>query len=271
MSITLSKALILRLAKLGVTTSLSPGASLPEAVSFEPPCSFKRMHIEHSLVLGAFSYGVSGHFFGCRVGRYCSFGEDVQVGRHGHPAQWFSSSPFFYLPYEQVLNQPPPQPEGVDPEIDFPRPGPPVVARLTTIGNDVWIGHGAFVLPGVTIGDGAMIAAMSVVTHDVPPYAVVAGSPARVLRYRFDERRIERLLETRWWDFAPWQLKGVKVDDFAGLFDHVTRLRVQGTTPYQADRVDLLQVATALKAESPPAPTSPTRRLLKRLRSLIKS
>lgn len=76
----------------------------------------------------------------------------------------------------------------------------------TVVGNDVWIGRDATVLPGVTIGDGAIIGAKSVVASDVPPYAVVAGNPARVVRYRFDDAMIATLLETAWW---TWPAKRI--------------------------------------------------------------
>lgn len=72
-----------------------------------------------------------------------------------------------------------------------------------TIGNDVWIGYRALLMPGVSVGDGAIIGAGSVVTGDVPPYAVVAGNPARIVRMRFDDRSIRQLLELRWWDWSP--------------------------------------------------------------------
>ena len=71
----------------------------------------------------------------------------------------------------------------------------------TVVGSDVWIGYGATIMPGVTVGDGAIIATKSVVTSDVPPYAIVGGNPARVIRMRFSEERIEELLELRWWDW----------------------------------------------------------------------
>lgn len=71
----------------------------------------------------------------------------------------------------------------------------------TIIGNDVWMGYEALVMPGVDIGSGAIIGARSVVTKDVPPYAVVAGNPAQVIRYRFDEKTIEQLLDIQWWDW----------------------------------------------------------------------
>jgi virginiamycin A acetyltransferase len=71
----------------------------------------------------------------------------------------------------------------------------------TIVGNDVWIGYEAVIMPGVRIGDGAIVAAESVVTRDVPPYGVVAGNPARLVRTRFDETDVDRLLRAAWWDW----------------------------------------------------------------------
>ena len=76
------------------------------------------------------------------------------------------------------------------------------------IGNDVWIGYEAVILSGVTIGDGAIVAARSVVTRDVEPYTIVGGVPARHIRRRFDEETIDALLELRWWDWPPEKLTG---------------------------------------------------------------
>lgn len=71
----------------------------------------------------------------------------------------------------------------------------------TLVGNDVWIGHEALIMPAVSIGDGAIIASRSVVTKDVPPYTIVAGNPAKIIRQRFDEKTIAKLLEIKWWDW----------------------------------------------------------------------
>lgn len=68
------------------------------------------------------------------------------------------------------------------------------------VGNDVWIGRESIIMPGVKVGDGAAIGTRSVVTHDVPPYTVVGGAPARFIKKRFDDATIEKLLELRWWD-----------------------------------------------------------------------
>ena len=78
----------------------------------------------------------------------------------------------------------------------------------TVIGNDVWIGRDSVIMPGVTIGDGAIVAAYSVVAKDVPPYSVVGGNPARLIKKRFDEELTALLLACRWWDFPPEKLAG---------------------------------------------------------------
>lgn len=71
----------------------------------------------------------------------------------------------------------------------------------TMIGNDVWLGHESLIMPAVSIGDGSIIAARSVITKNVPPYSIVAGNPAKIIRARFDEERIAKLLEIKWWDW----------------------------------------------------------------------
>lgn len=75
------------------------------------------------------------------------------------------------------------------------------------IGNDVWIGDGALILSGVKIGDGAVIGAKAVITKDVEPYSIVAGNPAKLIKYRFDEKYIDKLLEIKWWD---WDIKKIE-------------------------------------------------------------
>lgn len=222
-------------------TFLRPeGFSLPDNCEFEPPCALKWMEIHHSLKIGAFSYGVSGFYFNCEIGRYCSFGENVQIGRHPHSMHWVSTSPFFYQNSALILDNNLGE-HALSPREDFVRKSPPVVAKKTIIGHDVWIGHGAFILPGVKIGTGAVVAAMAVVTKDVPPYAVVAGSPAVVKKYRFPAARINRLLKSRWWEFAPWDLKGLPVDNFPEFFRFIDQLRKSGVKPYQPEMVSLQQ------------------------------
>ena len=90
------------------------------------------------------------------------------------------------------------------------------------VGNDVWIGYEAVVMAGVRIGDGAIVASRAVVTRDVPPYAIVGGVPARVIKYRFDPQTVERLLEIKWWEWPAEKIRralplirGGKADELA--------------------------------------------------------
>jgi len=137
------------------------------------------------------------------IGRFCSIAPGVVIGDSNHPTDWLSTHSFqwgegSWIPSEALrrFNTP----------ID--RKG-----RRTLIGSDVWIGANAIVLPGVTIGDGAIVAAGSVVSRDVPPYAIVGGVPARVIRFRFDERTVQRLMTIRWWRFSLEDLAGVPFND----------------------------------------------------------
>lgn len=123
------------------------------------------------------------------IGRYCSIAADVRFIMNGgnHPTDWLTTYPFpiFGQGWESAMPD------------SWPARGD------TVVGNDVWIGYGATIMPGVKIGDGAIVATASVVTKDVPPYAIVGGNPAAVIRYRFDESTIARLLSVRWWDWDP--------------------------------------------------------------------
>ena len=92
--------------------------------------------------------------------------------------------------------------------LQFMSMGPSYLStKNTTIGNDVWIGFGSMVLGGVSIGDGAVVAARSVVASDVPPYALVAGNPARVKKFRFTEKTVQRMLRIRWWDWPEERIR----------------------------------------------------------------
>ena len=90
--------------------------------------------------------------------------------------------------------------------------------RFTTIGNDVWIGHRAFIRAGVSIGDGAIVAAGAVVSKDVEPYSIVGGVPAKHIRYRFDQATIKRLLATQWWRYNLYDFD-ISVDDVSASLE----------------------------------------------------
>jgi acetyltransferase-like isoleucine patch superfamily enzyme len=126
-----------------------------------------------------------------KIGKFCSIGGDVKIMLGSeHRIDWISTYPFNIL-FEEAKNI----------------PGHPATKGDVIIDNDVWIGEGAFILSGIHIENGAVIAARSVVTKDVEPYTIVGGNPARPLRKRFDNETIEKLLEIEWWN---WPLEKIK-------------------------------------------------------------
>ena len=121
------------------------------------------------------------------IGKFCSIGAGTRFIMNGgnHHTTWLTTYPFPIFGQGWEAAMPPSWPNKGD----------------TVVGNDVWFGHDALLMPGVSIGDGAIVATRAVVTRAVPPYAIVGGNPATVLRYRFDHATIARLLQVRWWDW----------------------------------------------------------------------
>lgn len=184
---------------------------------FEPPLIVHAELTGGTIQVGSFTGFYGGNIRNGKIGRYCSIARDVSIGPNEHPTDWLTSS---VLAENPIAN-------GWD---EFARPGQrahfaargrpfPTNLRQTVIGNDVWIGTGTLILKGVTIGDGAIVAGGSVVTRDVPPYGVVAGTPARLKRFRFDERTVERLLALKWWRFALHDFVDLPLSDMPRALD----------------------------------------------------
>jgi len=162
------------------------------------PDNQTRLHLAHLIArrpgqfrIGAYSYGCPKVRFpesGARltIGRYGSIADGVEILLGGnHRTDWATTYPFPALPGLW------PEAAGVS--------GSETGRGDVVIGHDVWLGSQCMVLSGVNIGQGAVVAARAVVTRDVPPYAIVGGNPARLLRLRFDEAQIAALLASRWW------------------------------------------------------------------------
>jgi acetyltransferase-like isoleucine patch superfamily enzyme len=152
------------------------------------------------------------------IGRYCSFAERVTIMVGGeHHTEWVTTYPFSAW-FDRAQRF----------------PGYPLTKGDVVIGNDVWIGYGSTILSGVTIGDGAVIAAHSLVTKDVESYAIVGGNPARHIRYRFSEDTIAALLRIAWWEWPlsaieeswPLLLSG-NVDAFISKYSGTTSIVVE--------------------------------------------
>ena len=195
----------------------------PDAV-LESPCVLSvGLALSKFVDLGAFSYTQGGVWDFVSVGRYCSFATEISIGGHEHPTSWLSSSPFQYNPKMHGWDRVGPVPYGPErPRRHFKG------LRQTMIGNDVWIGHRSIIRTGINIGDGAIVGAGSVVTRDVPPYAIVAGAPAKLIRFRFGDWTIRRLQALSWWRYAAWDLRDLDFADVEGTIDQIAERRARG-------------------------------------------
>ncbi|HYZ15937.1 MAG TPA: hypothetical protein VE591_06030 [Candidatus Acidoferrum sp.] len=155
--------------------------------------------------LGDYSYAVSDcQIIYSQIGKFCSIAAASRLNPGNHPLERAALHHFTYRSASYDLG-----PD--DAEFFQWRREHQVV-----LGNDVWIGHGAVVLPGVTIGSGAVLGAGAVASKDIPPFAIAVGVPAKIIRYRFDASVVERLMRLAWWDWTHERLAGA-LSDFRGL------------------------------------------------------
>lgn len=172
------------------------------SLEYHPPSfSPTRDNYPH-MNIGDHTYGIpdiiDGPYGEVIIGKYCSIAIGVSIVAANHNVKFVSAYPF-----KTIWND---QWRFLGDISDHTSKG------KTVIGNDVWIGKSAFIMNGVSIGDGAVIGAGSVVTKNVPPYAIVGGNPAKVIKLRFEENIIDQLLKIKWWNWSE-----EKVDEFLPL------------------------------------------------------
>ncbi len=198
--------------KIGANVSLSKSNFFGENVTIGDYCGIynsdlgKGTYVSYSTVLS-----------NVKMGKFCSIGPQVIIGPGNHPTNNFiSTHPAFYSTENH---------SGftfVSANTFFHE------TKVTNIGNDVWVGAKALIMDGVNIGNGAIVGAGAIVTKDVPAYAIVAGVPAKVIRYRFEQEEIRKLENLKWWDWSEEKLiKNIKL--FGDVSQLKTLVRESGT------------------------------------------
>jgi acetyltransferase-like isoleucine patch superfamily enzyme len=212
----------------------------------EPPTRFLGpVVLRADTRIGAFTeLGREVEIQAATLGRYCEIGPGSLLGATGHPTSWLSVSAFQYKKTTWGWHPSASEAEVVDPEAGGRQSFRSVAGDLATIGNDVWLGANVVVLRGVTIGDGAIVAANAVVTKDVPPYTICGGIPAKVLRPRVADDLRDELLALQWWRFSPNQLSGIPYDDPAAAAAQLAG-RVGDLEPYEPGLVEVPKPAPA--------------------------
>ena len=173
----------------------------------------KNILLDHAIHLPGYSYIIKPFRMenpNTRIGRYVSIAHNVQLGLAQHPLDVLSTSPKIYGKTKRFVQ------EG--------RMVEPII-----IDNDIWIGASVIVLNGVHIGPGAVVAAGAVVTKDVPPYAIVGGVPARVIRYRFEPKVIKELLASQWWNLPDNEVQKLPFDDVSACLKQLAKGQKKST------------------------------------------
>jgi len=166
--------------------------------NLEPNSTFFQSDILCSL--GAYSYTNSNLFHGIRIGRYCSIGANLQAFGAKHFTDWISTSPSFYN--KDYHN-----------EYDLDTSHISRDENCINIGNDVWIGKDVKLNKNIEIGDGAVVGTGSIITKDVEPFSIVAGIPAKIIRYRFEKNIINEIQQIQWWKYSLGDLKNLNANN----------------------------------------------------------
>jgi len=215
---------------------LSSQAKLSKNVQYETPITlYGTAIVKKNCSIGAYTFINSNTtiYPGTDIGRYCSIAKNCEIAAFDHPIDWLSTSPFQYnmkLHFPQHVKEC----HQIKPE----RPS------TTYIGNDVWIGASCIIKRGISIGNGAIIAGGATVIDSVPPYAIVGGVPAKILKYRFDKKTISKLISLKWWELSADALDAVQFNDIHKAIEQIEALKKPSKslkTPRKKETISQLQ------------------------------
>jgi len=162
--------------------------------------------------------GVSTYISDSEIGPYTMIGSRVSIGGFGHPKNWLSVAAFQWG--QNITHWGVPE-EALNRFRDYEKPD----YKKTNIGADCWVGNNAVILSGLFVGEGAIVGAGSVVTKDVPPYAIVVGNPAKEIGYRFEPEIIKELVEVSWWDLPLNELSKLDFKDISNAIRQIKEIR----------------------------------------------
>ena len=235
-----------KLRDLGFTMpAIGRSFALNKDSTFEPPFfCVAGLHSKTPVNISSFVLMNGGSFANVSIGRYCSLANNIALGFAEHPVDRISSSNLtfsqnFFGWRDYTISEGHPSSVEHLPFDDRPK---------TTVGNDVWIGQGAFIKSGVTIGDGAIIAAHACVVRDVEPYTIVGGVAAKPIRKRFPDEIIERLVASKWWEYSMLDFEGISFENIEKDLD-VIEARIPELKKWQPKVYSAMELKEVLDRE----------------------
>lgn len=192
-----------------------------------------------SIVQAGFASYISSKLeTGVTIGRYCSIAENVKVMGPSHPTDRLSTNSFTYGDWSNIHVNPRKHMDGGPISLVGVKQRPP-----PSIDHDVWIGQDVLLARGIHLGIGSVIAAGSVVTKNVPPYAIVGGNPAKVIKFRLEESTAAMLLDSKWWNYAFPSFHNMPVQDpLAFLIEFNKNVKEETIKPYTPTCVDIMKL-----------------------------
>ncbi len=197
---------------------------LAGSVEIEAPANVTNVTISGHCSIGAFTYtNHTCEMNSASIGRYCSIGQNTLINPGIHPIDFLTTHPLASSHDASVAGMVGFASFAASAMTQMDRPAPRPGGGRVTVQDDVWIGAGAIILQGVTLHTGAVVGAGAVVTHDVAPFTIVVGTPARVLRRRFPDDVCDRILASRWWTYDLSAMPRRNFSDIAMFLDDLAR------------------------------------------------